>query len=448
MENSLFENRHELHVELCGFNAAKGTLIFGDGSIPSLKIQNGLSRLDLASEVQNIKVETHQGDVFTLCQCRALNNAIYPSVIIKGDIQKDEVSSINVRMDVVSEWLNTFNGFECQKNSTITFNCNNDDKLNVAVSGVNDGFTISISHRFKTSKVGSIHNVIEWIDFSFEPLDGCVFGVLDVPEKVADLLRLFSVLIGVAVNVDLVTVCIGENKVAPVYFPLARNKKVKNNEISDYLVMPGILDDKWSELFNGYFNSDYKNSLWKRIYGMSYYTGFYEFEFVGYVVILDKYVSGVASSHNNDKIQRSLPKKLEGLLNNLEEKAPETCKADIDAIRKELSSKREKYFAEKYEFATSLADENVIRVINMSNEDFKEIKRCRDEVAHGEALIYSGFDISNLKRIEAKLKLLLRYFAYKEAGVGDIFMSALLSMHEDVRLADIDKKYRDNIISP
>jgi hypothetical protein len=117
------------------------------------------------------------------------------------------------------------------------------------------------------------------------------------------------------------------------------------------------------------------------------FEGFWEYEMFGYVSFVDRYCKiycfGMPKIKNGDK-------------------------------------KRELSLIEKFNHVISEMNQNIIHILELTEDDFKHMKKVRDAVAHCDELIldregYIDHEIS----LKSKLILLLNYWFFRDIGLSD-----------------------------
>jgi hypothetical protein len=92
-------------------------------------------------------------------------------------------------------------------------------------------------------------------------------------------------------------------------------------------------------------------------------------------------------------------------------------------------------FAEKYRHAISESDQDMMKVINISEKDFRLIKDVRDTIAHGDALDLSEDDFGRTQVIVSKIILLMTYWAFMDFGLkNEDFLRCLDATYHDLVL--------------
>ncbi|WP_320534409.1 HEPN domain-containing protein [Robbsia andropogonis] len=162
---------------------------------------------------------------------------------------------------------------------------------------------------------------------------------------------------------------------------------------------------------------------------MQRYEGFWEYNALGYVSLLDSYVS-----HNPPKkaVRPPRPDKMRELHDVLDRFAPpldQKVLTDVlDAVRNTFSYAQEAKFPEKYTAAIASTDADIVKIINLSDENFRLVKKMRDKVAHADALELDVGELQQIHIVVSKIELLLTYWAYLDFGLSkDDFLKGIRS---------------------
>jgi hypothetical protein len=182
------------------------------------------------------------------------------------------------------------------------------------------------------------------------------------------------------------------------------------------------------------------------------YEGFWEYRVLGYVTLLDGYVSKHFSKFNPPTTPPK-KKKLEQLENRLAEMSPplnpEQQSAVVAAVTGIFSAKNMS-FANKFSQLLDSLDKNVVKIINLTDDDFKTIKDLRNDIAHGDELTFKGPDFTPILVITSKITLLLTYLFFLDIGLApDDFTRCLSRGHNRLRMAaNVDNVHLDRVVHP
>ncbi|SFB19324.1 hypothetical protein SAMN04515620_12464 [Collimonas sp. OK607] len=186
---------------------------------------------------------------------------------------------------------------------------------------------------------------------------------------------------------------------------------------------------------------------------MQRYEGFWEYKTLGYVTLLDKYVTEFSRANglktttpgngNMQKFNTELKKIKPSVGDDLHKRVMNIA----DNI---FSKKREPNFPEKYEYTMNATNGDIVKIINLAAADFKRIKDLRDAIAHGDALEMTDSDYDRTPVIVAKIALLLTYWAFIDFGLEpNDFMDCLTRNHNQLRRqADPDFVHLARVTNP
>ena len=171
---------------------------------------------------------------------------------------------------------------------------------------------------------------------------------------------------------------------------------------------------------------------------MQRYDGFWEYKALGYVSMLDRYVTEFTKSVQGLSTRGVLPDRLlefrEGIGQLSHPLSIDQSEQLLALAARVFEQERELTFAEKYEVALAHTNRDIARIINLSDEDFRLIKRVRDKIAHGDDAGLEQQDFQRVGTIVARLTLLLTYWAYLDVGLTDAdFMECLTRTHHQLR---------------
>lgn len=239
----------------------------------------------------------------------------------------------------------------------------------------------------------------------------------------------------------------------PIYFPSFKKIDSRSSNGAYWLsclALRDLLDDNWQPIFEQFYASPYRKTTWVRLAGMQRYEGFWEFKILGYVSLLDDYVSTSAKSANckstkaESKKVTKLKEQIKRLSKPLTEDQTEELRSLIDSI---FVTSRELTFLEKYELARSKTNEDILKVINLTDDDFCLIKRIRDKVAHGNTPSLQETSYQELHLIVEKIALLMTYWAHTDLGFSpSVFAMFLKHTHNQLQFnSSLNKAHLDRI---
>lgn len=433
-----FTKQHEFQVDVFGHEHAKlgsGVLTFG----PERWIQVGFDLLEFSgisegAEFFKLTAVSQSGTSFTLFQCKRIGFGITANYVVTGDVGEN-FKSIEIRYSDVSEWYLGRQWIEGDIADSVRLG-NPVKHFTATIKTEQENFTLTSRSERSVSRTGEDHIFHEHVLFCLDSHDAN-FSIVNIQTKAMDLLRLLSILMAHPVSIaSIEAVCDKGNSCTvffPTYSPVERKASRNSRFLYECFIQQQDIHDRWESIVNGYFNSNYREISWTRLAGMQRYEGFWEYRALGYVSLLDKYVtqrheetnppSGCLSKEVKNKLKEAiclhspqLEKELGGaLLNDL-----------VNAF--EIKS-----FAKKYQHAIDESNQDMMKIINISEEDFRQIKKVRDKIAHGDAIDLSEVSFERTQIIVNKIILLMTYWAFMDFGLENKdFLRCLDTTYHDL----------------
>lgn len=428
----------------------EGQLTFGGGRIICIQLDLNSNFRTPQREHATLKAKTKGGQHFTLFNCEIEDYTIYASFIIFGNV-KTEITELHIKYAELSDWFLRGQYITGELGESVTWE-NASPQLSVTIQMAHENFSLKTETFSSLTKRGEDYVIHEHTRFVFERAGG-VFSVNELKEKSFELSILLSLLTATPVSIENVWAVFGKGNPIPIYFP-AFKKIDRGSSSGSYwlscLTQKKSLDEKWQTIFERFYNSRYRKTSWVRLAGMQRYEGFWEFEILGYVTLLDEYVSTYAEI-GNQKVTKAEGKKVTKFkeqMRLLKKPLDEAQIKDIESLIDSFFVKsRVLTFKEKYSYAKDLTDENIRKVINLTDDDFTLIKEIRDEIAHGSAPDLSDTSYRELHNIVEKIALLMTYWAHSDLGFSPSeFATALKHTHNRLQFNQgLDKIHLDRI---
>ena len=432
----LYEYSVEVHHDELG-SVGRAKLTFGNGKWPNLKFEGGFDgafgspKLVDGQKYERIKVVSDTGEIFTLFDFEYRLFSSHADFLAEGDIEA-KFKKIYVRYADISEWFMRGQYIQGYLTETLTW-VNKPEAIQVEVKTTNEHFSLVTEVRSTSEKTGENLVINEHVIFEFEKLNG-LFGVADVRAKCLELSNFISILI--ACPFSIVSVGVGGEKgeFGYGYFPSFKKVERGSREFSwvDCLMQKRMLDGRWQAAFENYYKSEHREVVLARLAGMQRYDSFWEYKALGYISLLDKVVKkkshGVRAEvvlPSQDKLD-AFNRAVEGVA----EKFTDSQKAEMVNIINKVFSWKDRTFAKNFKNAVASADARVIKVINISDDDFSFIKGVRDDIAHGHKIDLGGSGHDRVSQVVNKVTLLLTYWAFLEFGLtSDDFIACLKGSH-------------------
>ena len=408
------------HETLGDFGEAK--LKFGANKMAYVHFKNAFANRRVAEgKVYDVlKARAESGEYFTLFKCKFWGFVLHADFVVDGDVE-DAFNTIEIRYSDISEWFTRWQHLDGELGKEIKW-VNIPQQISVVVHTKDEHFSLKTETVGHSEKIGEDYIIHEHIAFIFEKMIQ-EFRIVDVKSKASELSNLLSILVACPISIVSVRVTGIDRRPYSVYF--GAFKKAESDSSRDgfsnkYLASKEDIDGKWPTLIQRYYESKYRKISWVRLSGMQRYEGFWEYKTLGYVSLLDKYVSQTSLGH----LRPTIPAKKK--LSQLSRAIKKTKNALSDdqhdevmaLVAKYFSGERKLYFSEQFDYAIGKSDPDIIKVINISKKDFMYIKEVRDAIAHGDAIDFLGNDLTRVSSIIDKIALLLTYFAFVDFGLS------------------------------
>jgi ApeA N-terminal domain 1 len=422
----------------------EATLLFGADHWPQLRFENwqAYDRLGDGKKYERMRATTKDGETFTLLDCSVTGFHLSIDYIVAGDVTA-QFKSICIRFNDITEWFMPFRGVE-EKIKSGSGNSDRYKQISATITADNQSFNLSSSLVLRVSKSGEDHIVHEHILFTFERTDG-FFTAKDLKKKSHELSTLLSILIAVPLYLVNVLVVCDDGSLNYAFFASLKNKgnNLPPKNWADYFITKPLLDGRWQAIFQNYYESEFRAVSWVRLAGMQHYEGFWEYEALGYVSLLDRYVDQRA------KGIKKIPSKVEDIKDTkvhaaLQEISPQLTVEQENSVFavmvKYFMNSKKLFFRDKYNYVAATMDNSIRSIINLSYDDFEKIKDIRDAIAHGDAPDLVETDYERVGIIVNKIALLLTYWSFIDFGLTNEDFLKCLTNHNPMRLrADIDR---------
>ena len=291
----------------------EGVLSFGAGRWADVRFKNSFLNVVADGErIDLVKAVTDNGRIFTLCKCKVHEFVLFADYVLEADIEAPEFNQIMVRYSEVSEWFLHWQTIEGNVGEQLTWT-RTSKPMSVTVSTNEERFTLT-SDYVGTREVSGEETVLhEHVEFTFNTA-GKAFGLPDLKSKTLELSCLLSILIGYPLTIVSVHIGLKNGRFCQVHFPTAKRLERDMTDsgfwIKFFIQKPKI-EDRWQTIFDHFYKSKYRKVCWPRLAGMQRYEGFWEYKALGYVSLLDSYVSIRSDRTINTPIVRPSAKKLE-----------------------------------------------------------------------------------------------------------------------------------------
>ncbi len=437
--------------ELGEIGAAK--LSFGPERWPHLSFGflSPPTKLPKGKLLRPLKAKTPDGDWFSLFDCKRFDFEIGIGFVVAGNAP-GEFKQIDIRYSEISEWFLPWRQLNGTVGETISWTPAN--HINATISVKRTRFALKTSTEASITKSGEDHIIHQHVIFSFEDLTGH-FRVEDIRSKVLELSNLLSILIAYPLSVVSVRAGSADGSWHDIFFSTFKHvDRDKSNDFSLHCFIRHVdLADRWEVILNRYFNSSFRPVSWTRLAGMQRYEGFWEYRALGYVTLLDKYVDQRIKGAK--KVVRPVgPEAMDKLVEAMKTVSPPLSdhqrETVLSAVNRVFSHARELEFAEKYQKVISESNPDLIKIVNILDEDFDLIKTVRNKIAHGKALDLPEAKLERIGTVVSKIVLLMTYWAFLDFGLtDDDFLRCLQNTFNSLKFAaEPDRVHLDRVTRP
>jgi hypothetical protein len=420
----------------------EGVLSFGPGRWADVRFKNSFSNVVTGGErIDLVKAVADNGRTYTLCRCRVHEYVLFADYVFEADIGAPEFDQIVVRYSEISEWFLHWQNIEGNVGERLTWT-RTSKPMSVTVSAGEERFTLT-SDYVGTRNVSGEETVLhEHVEFSFNT-SGSAFGLPDLKSKTLELSCLLSILIAYPITIVSVHVGLKNGCFCQVHFPTPKRPERDMTDsgfwIKFFIQKPKI-EDRWQTIFDHYYKSKYRKVCWQRLAGMQRYEGFWEYKALGYVGLLDSYVTIRSDDAVNPPNIRPSAWKLETFRRAVAEAVPSLSEIQFGELTEIASSVfaggPRLAFSQKYERAIADTNPDVLRIISLSASDFRLIKRIRDKIAHGDDPGLREDEFEKVTSTIGKIALLLTYWAFLDFGLTtEDFATCLGRTHNDLRFS-------------
>lgn len=431
--NFTFSDDHIFSVDVSHNELGKigpASLTFGPKQAILLKFKHGaFGKLEAGKKYDRLSATVQDGQVFTLFNCELHFIAVYADYIVAGDTA-DAFDLAEIEMTHVTNWFFQFQRIAGEVGSSVEWK-NRPSNVSADVTSPLGDFSLAITPYTELIAVNDGNEIRDAAVLSIENSQ-CDFTLCNFRSIITSLCTLFSILLAQPVSVISVRVRSKSGQGLPVYFPHYEKIEDTDNRLDGrmrFLLKRHLFDENWQTIAQSFFNSNLRDPSWLRLSSMKRYRDFWEYKVAAYVFILDSYV---------DFKTKVLPKKannsatykidtLKARLQAMHSTLTQQLNDEIVAIATEIFGTKDHTFREKYQHVVSQVDANVIKIVNLTDDNFTDLKRFRDDVAHGNPLNVEGALSSHIPQLTEKLSLLLTYFAFLDFGLTSQNFIACLS---------------------
>lgn len=390
MDEINFSTDMDLHVEVkLRDKSVFGKLIFSSETPAYLEIFVNDIFLELSNECADVIECKHGNDIYTLMGCKKIGKNIFPKFIFKNkpaDLTSFDEIEISISQLNIILHDGYFNSEFKDGKLTIP---ENESNFNVNVT--NSDLIESVSD-YWFSWSGISHDTDVITKFTQRHII-CIkskkkLSYEDIIREANHICLLFSLLTLMQLHINFIWV-VHNNRRYPIYYPTIKPSSMKKVEWHHSLIYLKIIDaNNWSNIINNSYGDAKFQKLWSRFYGMLSYDSFWEYNFLGFISLLDYYL-------------------------NLKYKFP---------------TRKENTFMNKYKTQMKELSKYIYKFISLPPENFQKLLNIRNGVAHSDPDKLDIIDeIQILMILKDRLIILLNYLALKDLGVeDDIYADSVL----------------------
>ncbi|CAD5351276.1 conserved protein of unknown function [Enterobacter cancerogenus] len=404
MDEIDFSCEMDFHVELKIHDKNLfGKLIFPKETSAYLELIVNDIFLALNNECNEI-IECKCGhDIYTLMGCNKIGKKIFPKFIIKNkptDLDNfDEIEISITQLNIILHDGHFSNKFV-------------DD---VFISPVNkSNFKVDV---IESDSIKSISD--EWFCWSNISHEKDVITKLtqrhiisikakrslnyeEVIKEARHICLLFTLLTLIQLHINFAWV-IHKNKRYCIYFQSIKQNSINKIEWHHSIInLKHINSDTWTNVINKSYENVSFDKIWSRFYGMLSYNSYWEYDFLGFISILDYYLS----------------------------------------LKYKFNKKHLNSFKNRYITQMNNISKNINKFISLSLEQFQRLLNVRNGVAHSDPDKLDVLDdISFLMILKKRLIILLNYLALKDLGISDnIYADSALDSFNPILLHSMPSK--------
>jgi hypothetical protein len=433
----------QLHHQQFGALGA-GKLNFAGNGWAHVNFSAGLpAALVGRNQIDLVRAVTDEGTTFSLCVCKVTGPALSVGYVIEAELPAAEFNSISVRYSEVSEWFLHWQNVKGDVGETLTWT-QIPQAIDVTVKTKEEHFQLRSKYVTSRRKQGEDLVLHEHVEFVFSAIDRR-FGPQDLKLKTHEFSCLLSILLAYPATVVTVAAAHGtDDRFYRVHFPsFERPERDMDDEsfwIRCFMQQPA-LKGRWQVILDHYYQSRYRKVCWVRLAGMQRYEGFWEYKVLGYVSILDSYLNirfkGKKKSTPEPPSLRRLAKFQRNVAKQLPVLTGEQLKK-IASVAGRSFAVNDADFGDRYRLAIAATDQDIVKIIALSDEEFDLIKRVRNKIAHGNDHGLQDGEFTIVVQAEAKITLLLTYWAFLDFGLTtQDFIKCLKTTHSKLRFSAV-----------
>lgn len=436
----------------------EGTLTFGYGCLASVALDGFGLMIELNDDLlaEGLLAIAADGGKLSLFNCTRTGHTIYPEYVVEGDVRGSQFDSFEVRYSEVSEWFFQQMHVDSQLGEEIKWHAT-PAPLVATVATSDRNFRIESFYVANLEQSGEDRTLHQHFEFRFTATKS-PFSPVEIKDLVRQFANFLSILLAHQCPIVSVDVSPEGGNYGRMYFGIHKSPPDGSRPEEDrdrvtwrkFLALKSDVDGCWEDVVNAFFRSEYREVIWSRLAGMQNYEGFWEYRVLGYVTLLDSYVSQRFGKGSTPKV---LPTKkfmrLKEALANVQPSLDSMQQvAVMDAASQIFSASGT--FASKFQALLDSLDLDVLKIISLTQDDFDFVKELRDEVAHGQQPTFKGPDLTPVFEITNRIILLLTHLFFLDVGLGrDVFLRCLSRPHTELRMiSKLNEVHLDRVLFP
>ncbi|HDZ8926570.1 TPA: hypothetical protein RUX58_001249 [Aeromonas dhakensis] len=420
-----------------------GTLSYGGGKQIIFNMHDDWWTLrDLLKQGEKIDVLECElnGDSVFLCQCEVDFGSVFAEFLSTKEITlSSEISILDIYIDGLSVAMdNSSRENEIDEKQFVITRPRSNFLVSLEHITVSDDWISSLKRNSESTRAYlAVDSHFIRLSFDNNPI-----SIEGAKNYLMQLLGFFSILLMHPLNISrLKANLVGKDSYAEIYIPFSVHNNSFKNE-SCLLDLKSLSNEQWELAFKNLFIMNFNSSIWSRFRGMLMYEGYWEYNILGVVSLLDSYLEEKYGVRNK---KSKLIGKLNAALFNLKSVLSSELQEEFD---KEQGNIRivmnQPSFKVRYMKMVDELSDGFIKWCGLNEQQFSKIKKVRDSVAHSDV-----DEINNTKdhlvnfTIKNRILILLSYLFFKELGFNETEYYKLIrgTVNKVARSAFLDDYY-------
>lgn len=413
------------------------TLLIANSSFPHVDIGNAYYNQELREYFKSPPSAitfTSQHNVFTLYNNESSGSSFIPEFIISGR-EPENINGVAISLNGLYSFFDGRSNFEV-KDSCISKNITDRFvETQFYMGGVL--YYFSVEHDYSYTKKITTTTLIEDAIVRVRRARGNI-SFDEIKNIVKKIRILFSLLLGFDLSIKKTWIVSDDVKhITPLYFYAPSKSSQPFEQPHECLIYSAQLlnNDDWAKILTSAFNNVNPSisDFWVRLVSMFSYKGFWEYEILGVVSLLDAYSKNYHKIYTDKKMPAGQFKKIKnqmrGVLRDYKSELPENNKKNticevVDNIELQLSyikNTNAQDFKVILDILMETIKSDIKNLINFKGVDFEIIIKIRNLAAHGSPI--NDSIIENLQQVmitKEKIKFLLLYIFFGSLGFSDV----------------------------